>query len=229
MQVEHELAERPLQPGELAFQHHEARAGHARGGLEIHQARSLADLEMLLARGELRPVGLELAILDVAVLVGALGHVRVRAVRDRGEAFVEDLGGFCLSRVQRRRLVLQARDLGHQTLRPGLVLRLLGAADLLGEGIAALLVGLGRRDRGFARVVQGDELGRERRQPAPAQGVVEGVRILADGADVVHGSARREASPTLCRIGTGPTRSGRETPRYCARIWRSAALSSARP
>ena len=53
VQIEHELAERPLQPGELAAQHDEARAGQLRGRLEIHGGAdldrpSLAQLEMLL-------------------------------------------------------------------------------------------------------------------------------------------------------------------------------------
>ena len=40
LQVEHELAERALQPRQLALQHHEARAAHPGGGLEVHQAQA---------------------------------------------------------------------------------------------------------------------------------------------------------------------------------------------
>jgi hypothetical protein len=48
VQVEHELAERAFQAGELALQHGEAAPEIFGGALEIHHAERLAELEMLL-------------------------------------------------------------------------------------------------------------------------------------------------------------------------------------
>ena len=50
VQVEHELPERALQPRKPLLQHHEARAGELRRGLEIHLPERFAELEMLLRR-----------------------------------------------------------------------------------------------------------------------------------------------------------------------------------
>ena len=90
VQVDHELAERPLEPRDAALENHEARAGELRGRLEIHQAEGLADLEMLLRAGEVPRVA-EAVALDVAGLVRADRHLVLRQVRDDGERLVERL------------------------------------------------------------------------------------------------------------------------------------------
>ena len=85
VQVEHELRQRPLQPRQRALQHNEARAGEFRGGLEIHQAERLADLEMLLRlEGELLWRA-DFAQLDIGLLVSADRHVPRGKVRNGGE------------------------------------------------------------------------------------------------------------------------------------------------
>ena len=116
MQVNHELAQCTRQPRQLAAQHDEARARELRGGLEIHEAHGLADLEMLLRRREVAR-GAEAVTLDVVVLVLADRHVRVRRVRDVRERLVERGARLALGPLQRRRAVLEARHFGHQLLR----------------------------------------------------------------------------------------------------------------
>ena len=82
---------------------------------------------------------------------------------------------------------LMPRDLGHQLLRPRLVLLGLGLADLLGEGIAALGGGLQGRDGALALVVEGDQLRGQGLQAPVPEALIERRGILADGTDVVHG------------------------------------------
>src|SRR5262249_18330510 len=68
-----------------------------------------------------------------------------------------------------------------------LVLRLLGVADFLGGRIAPGLRLLGGQDCGAAPFVDRQQRRRQRRQPAPLQAGVEGLRVIADRFDVVHG------------------------------------------
>ena len=85
-------------------------------------------------------------------------------------------------------LSFSRRDLGHQLLRPRLVLLGLGLADLLGEGVAALQGGLQGGDRRLAPVVEGDQVRGQRLHAPVPQALVEGRGVLADEADVVHGT-----------------------------------------
>lgn len=80
MQVQHELAERPLQPRQLAFQHGEARAGNLGRRLEIHQAHRLTILKCSFGLKFIRGFCADQTDLDIAVLVGAIGHVIQRNV-----------------------------------------------------------------------------------------------------------------------------------------------------
>ena len=75
VQVEHELADRALQPRQRALQHDEARAGQFRRRLEIHHAERFADVEMLLRREGVIRRRADTCALDIAVLVGAVRHV----------------------------------------------------------------------------------------------------------------------------------------------------------
>ena len=97
VQIEHELRQRPLQPRQLALEHHETRAGHARRRLEIHQAERLAEFKMLFRLEIQRRLFADLADFDIVVLIRARRHVRQRTVGNRGE--------FLLQR-QNRRLFL---------------------------------------------------------------------------------------------------------------------------
>ena len=79
LHVEHELAERPLEPGELTLENHEPGARHAHGRLEIHETEARAQVDVILGvvDGErLAPA----VILDVGALVLADGYVRSRDV-----------------------------------------------------------------------------------------------------------------------------------------------------
>src|SRR6185437_10210571 len=50
LQIDHELADRPLEPRELSLEDDEAGARQLAGACEIHQPERLAELEMLLRR-----------------------------------------------------------------------------------------------------------------------------------------------------------------------------------
>ena len=92
VQIEHELHQRAFQPRELALQHDEPRARHARRRLEVHQAERLADIEMLFWIGD---DGLRspLAHDDVAMFVRAFRHLGQRRIRDLQQRRVEHLAG----------------------------------------------------------------------------------------------------------------------------------------
>ena len=114
--------------------------------------------------------------LHIAVLVDAVGHLVERQVRNRGQ-FLRQL----LVRRLRRQLELRHRglelgDLGHQLAGARVVLGLLGLADFLRGRIAPRLRLLGGQDRRAALLVDREQRRRQRRQPAPLQSGVEGLR-----------------------------------------------------
>ena len=121
------------------FQHHEARAGKLRGGLEIHQAERLAELEMLLRlKRKLRRFA-DLAQNLVGAGVRPDRHVGCGRVGNGGEQRSKLVVEPLLARLARLDRVLEACDLVHEALRRRLVLLRLGVADLLGGGVAARL------------------------------------------------------------------------------------------
>ena len=187
MQIEHERAERPFHPCQGPLQHHEAGTGNTRCRLEIHQAEGLAQFEMLLGfEGEFAGRA-HAAHLDVAVLVRPIGHIRARQVGDDLQQLLQ-LGlksaALVLALGQH---VLQRGNLGHQLGGERIIFGGLRLADLLGRRIAPRLSILQGCDRGAPGLVQLDESGTHGYQPAPRKGVVEGLRVVADGFDVVHG------------------------------------------
>ena len=209
MQVEHELAERALQSGKLPAQNHETRARELGRRLEIHGGAvadppGFAQLEMLLAGAQTRTRRLEAVVgaFHVAVLVGADRHVRAGRVRDLGKLRLERLQGRLLAIFQLRHLKLEAGDLVHQRRRPHLVPRLLGGADLLRQAVAAFLKDLQLGDGGPARLVEPDQLVGEGRKPAAREPGVEAGGIVADKADVVHGSACHSGPARSAEPGT---------------------------
>ena len=129
--------------------------------------------------------------LDVGGLVGADGHVVERQVGHAHEQVLEGhvrVGGLGLEPGD---LVLL---LGHeraQAFEFGLVALGLGGADLFARGVALGERVLGGLDPGAAGLVEAEDRLRHRLQPAPRQTLVEGVRRLADRADVVHGGVSR--------------------------------------
>ncbi len=157
MQIEHELAERPLQPCERALENHKASAGELRGGFEIHQPERLAEIEMLL--------GLVIVLFRCAVfvtlLVGArvyaIGHVVGGNIRQFRHRVVEHLLRRALLLFKLRHVLLDFADLGHKRLGAGLVLLRLGLAHFLGSGVSALLQRLKLYDNRAARLVEREQ------------------------------------------------------------------------
>ncbi len=80
MHIEHELAKRAFEPGKALFQNDKTRTGEFCGGLEIHLAERFAELEMLLRLERVVASCPEAMMLDVVVLVLAVGHVGERQV-----------------------------------------------------------------------------------------------------------------------------------------------------
>src|ERR1700722_18587589 len=95
VQVEHELLERAFEPRQRPLEYDEASARHFRRGVEIHQAKRLADLEMLLGLEALRErrQATVLTDLDIVVLVLTVRRIVERQVGNGGELVVEGLFG----------------------------------------------------------------------------------------------------------------------------------------
>ena len=89
MEIEHELAQRPLQPGQRAPQHDKARPGHPAGPGKIHQAEPLAD-RLVRQRCEIEMRLLAVMPQDpIRGLVGTVRHVFGRQVRQLGQDLVD--------------------------------------------------------------------------------------------------------------------------------------------
>ncbi len=191
MQIDHELAERPLEPRDLALGHDEARAGELGRRFEIHQAHGLAELEMLrrLAFAR-RAVAAPLDIISLVRAIWRLVSGQVGQSRERLMDFALDtaLVGF-----ERRCALLEGGDLRHQFLRPRLVLGSLGLADLLRARIARLLKSLQFADDASALVIERDDPGSGAGEALVAahQRLIESIGVFADRADIVHGSSTR--------------------------------------
>ena len=89
MQIEHELAQAPLQPGERPFQHHEARPRDCGGKIEVHEPEPFADIEMLLRREGKLAYGPMFADLAIGAFVAALGYFIERNIGNFREHSVE--------------------------------------------------------------------------------------------------------------------------------------------
>ena len=141
----------------------------------------------MILRRELERGGRAVAVdLDVVGLVRAVRHVVQRQVRNAHQKIGE-------LRVERLGLVVQRGDLrlgvGDQRAEPfelGLVALRLGGADLPGGGVLLGLRGLGRVDLRAARLVEGEDVRRQGRGSTAGKRGVEGSRVVADLANVVH-------------------------------------------
>ena len=133
VQVEHELLERALEPGQRPLQHHEAGPGHFGGGVEIHEAQPLADLEMLFGLKPFREgrQASMLAKLDIVVLILAIRRIGERQVGDRRELHIERRSGLPLGRLQLRHGRLEPGDLGAKVIGRDCILARHCDADLL--------------------------------------------------------------------------------------------------
>jgi len=81
--------------------------------------------------------------------------------------------------------LLEVGDLGHQ--RVGRLALALGDADLAAERLAPGLRRLALGDGGAPALVDFQQLGRDRRQVALLEAGVEGLGMVADETDVMHG------------------------------------------
>ena len=89
MEIEHKLAQRPLQPGQRPPQHDKARPGHPAGAGEIHQAEPLAD-RLVGQRGKIEMRLLAVMPQDpIRGLVGTVRHVLGGQVRQTLEDFID--------------------------------------------------------------------------------------------------------------------------------------------
>ena len=189
VQVEHVLAERPMEASQRPLEHDEARARQLRRRVEVHEAQTLADLEMLARRKTVEHRGLaDTTDLDVVVFVPTQRHIRLRLVRNVRQRLGQRGDGIPLGCLQRRGFALEGGDLGLQPVGRLDVLAAHRLADLLGGRVAALLEILGTGDSGLAGIIEREEIRRQRREAAPGAPCVEGRRVLPYPSDIVHGS-----------------------------------------
>ncbi len=186
MQIEHELPEGPLQPGQRAPEDDETGTCQLCRRLEIHQAKALADVEMLLGHEIELFRFAPAAALDIVVLVGAVRHIGMQQIRQALEHFGQrgDGGAFALLRLGHR--ILDVGDLGHQLPDHGVVARSLGPADLFGDGVAPLLHVVEIGNRRAPRVVEGKRLFGLGSEAAPHHCRVENLGVGTNPFDVEH-------------------------------------------
>src|ERR1022692_3953529 len=130
-----------------------------------------------------------LMVLDIAAGVRAVRHLVERHVGDFFQSFIQLLVDCLLLRLQRRNRRLGLGDLSHQLRDPRLVFCLLCLADLLRRRIASCLPTFMYPDNRAPTRVDRDKVLRQRLQPTPFQASIEGLRMLANPFDVVHGGA----------------------------------------
>ena len=155
------------------------------GGGKVHLARGLAQRHVILGlEGEVALVA-DPADLDIAGLVGAVRHVVERQVGQHFETMRQLLVEALRLGLALLQVLLEGSDLGHQRL--GRLALALGDADLAAQRLAPGLGRLALGDGGAAALVDRQQLGRERRQVALLQTGVEGLGMVADETDVMHG------------------------------------------
>jgi hypothetical protein len=142
-------------------------------------------LQRLVDAGKLRRLA-DLAHLDVVLLVLTDWNIVERQVGNDRQRIAQLGVKVALGRFALGELILQRRHLGHQRVRFSLVLRRLGGADLLRRRVAARLRLLQLGHVRAPSLVERDQLGRLRRQPARAELGVELLGIVPDPLDVEH-------------------------------------------
>ena len=228
MGVEHELRERAVEAGHRALQHDEAGAGELACRLEVEAGAGRGDVVVLEGSvGEVARAA-PAADLDVGGLVGAVRDVVHRQVGNALEQILEGCVGHRGVGLELADLGLPLGDEGAQPIELGLVAAGPGGADGLARVVPLGQRGLGGGDAGAAGAVEGQDLVGERREAAAGQRGVEGLRRLADQADVVHGD--RSGSRALCRnpaAGSTGRQSGTDSTvsRRIPALARSAACS----
>ena len=186
LDIQHELAQRPLQPRQPALEDHEARAAHAGGGLEIHQAKGLAEIGVV--AGGLDGEGFAPAPdLDIPGLIGALRHVRRGQVWQAGQEVPQGLVRGLLSFGVTGGLSLQDLDLCQEPRGLGCIAGSLGLANPPGEVITPGLRRFGGGSGGADLLVQQQRLRRGSRPTLRRPGHLVKVGSVAKGSDVMHG------------------------------------------
>ena len=89
-------AKRPLQTRQRPLVDHETGAGEFRRRLEVHEAQSLAKLEMLFRLEREFRLLAESMMLGIVVFILAVRNIRQRQVRDLGQRLVERGAGLAL-------------------------------------------------------------------------------------------------------------------------------------
>ena len=176
--------------------------------------------------------GAPAADFHILCLVRAIGHIVGGNVRQAGQQVVQPGGQVAILVLQRGQGLLQFGDFGLQRLGPVLVALAHGLADQLRCLVTAGLRFLHAGADLAPASVHFQQRGGARLHPAPGEGGIESVRIVADQADVMHGRAygmigrarssarcprRRSAGPGLafsacgrskCRRGNRPDSGG---------------------
>ena len=208
MEIEHELAERPLEPSQRAAQNDESRPGQLSGSRKIHHTEPLADcLVGQRFKIETRRLAM-VAQHPICRLVRPVRHLFGGKVREAGEDLL-DLGaqpgrlgtglGFdvpVLARLsQQRGYVLAA---------------LLGGADLSGDAVAPRLRFLGTSLGGAPQPVERQDLLGAARQAAPRQASVEFRRVVTDPSEIVHSTMGYRGPAWARPSGSRPVKSQRQ-------------------
>ena len=214
MRVEHEIGNRPLQPRQIGFQIDETRAGDFRRALEIHLAQCFAQFEMLLwigydgwlaesARGD----G------EIGAFIGTVRHIGGGNIGDYRQGVAQDFLQIALFRLALLDGVLQPGDFVEERLGLGLVFFCLGLADQLGGFIAPSLLGLQPREQVAQCAVLAEQILGKRGavQATPVEARREGVGIVANEPDVVHGRTFG-AWPTLMPWHASAVKAGGKSP-----------------
>src|SRR5579862_2021395 len=141
---------------------------------------------MLLGRKGVTALRAVAMMLDVILLILAIGHFVERKIRNFGECLGKLLVSLFFRRFLCRHRFFQRGDFVEQRLHLCVVLILLRLADFLRRRVAACLRGFEREDFRAALLVERDQPFRLRFEPAPRQRAIEGVGIVADEANVVH-------------------------------------------
>lgn len=162
-------------------------------GFEIHQAQRFADFEVLFRREGERPGFADFADFDVAFFVRPERHVLARCIGYDGKRVANFRVELALVLFAFGDRLLEFGDLGHQPRCGCFVFRGLRLADFLRCRVPLRLRFLQLGQERAALFVEGDKARRLRLEPASAQTLIEGGRVVSDPFDVEHGSASSRA------------------------------------
>jgi hypothetical protein len=114
VEVEHELADRALQPRQAFRQHDKTRTAQLSGGLKIHGAEGIAEIVMRLWGESIIVHRSKDVTLHIAVLVEAVGHLVQRQIRYSDKRCREFFIRPRCGQLELRQGGLELSDFGHQ-------------------------------------------------------------------------------------------------------------------